>query len=56
MTRISKQAERRMKSPRKRHYRIPALTGPKKDALPEGYRPHPNVAPSNMNIFVPKVG
>lgn len=55
MTRMSKQAERRSKSPKKRHYRIPALTGPKKDKLAEGFRLHANVAPTTMNIFVPKI-
>lgn len=52
---MSKQAERRSQSPKKRHYRIPALTGPKKDKLPEGFRVHANAAPQAMNIFVPKI-
>ena len=41
MTRISKQAERRNKSPRKRKNPFPK-TGPKESNLPKGYKEHPN--------------
>jgi len=53
MTRTSKQAERRAISPRKRHY-PKKKTGPLKDALPEGYKVHTNVA-STKAMFIPKI-
>ncbi|MFY7842470.1 MAG: hypothetical protein ACOVOR_00400 [Rhabdochlamydiaceae bacterium] len=56
MVRISKQQERRSKSPRKR--RAPALkTGSKKDILPLGYKQHLNAIPTGHLIgsFIPKI-
>jgi hypothetical protein len=41
MVRISKQTERRNKSPRKHRKPMPK-TGPKKDNLPGGFKTHPN--------------
>ncbi len=56
MVRISKQAERRAKCPHKP--RPPAKkTGPKKDKLPKGFKPHVNaIANETMaqQIFIPK--
>lgn len=56
MTRISKQAERRNRSPRK--HRPPApKTGPKKDALPKGFKEHANpLAAAGVNHgFIPNI-
>lgn len=54
MTRMSKQGERRARSPRK--HRNPATkTGPRKDALPKGYREHPNAIEGETGIFIGKV-
>ena len=54
MTRISKKAQRRNISPRK--HRAPSpKTGPKKDALPEGYKPHVNALQGQTNVFIGKV-
>lgn len=56
MVRISKQEERRMKSPRR-----PALaqkkTGPKKDQLKHGYREHKNAVQGNvaLSVFIPEI-
>ncbi len=56
MVRISKQNERRQRSPR-RHQRASQKTGPQKDALPKGYKEHENAVAANLapTIFVPKV-
>ena len=56
MTRISKQQERRMRSPRKRRSASPK-TGSKKDALPHGFKEHSNAANGDLaqQIFVAKV-
>lgn len=54
MTRISKQAERRNKSPRKRRAASPK-TGPKKDNLPEGYRVHENGLSENSQVYIAKI-
>ena len=52
MTRMSKQGERRNKSPRKSKF--PAeKTGPKKDNLPAGFKEHANALES-QNTFIPK--
>ncbi|MCH9612562.1 MAG: hypothetical protein S4CHLAM102_10530 [Chlamydiia bacterium] len=51
MTRISKQAERRHKSPRKRHARYFEQTGPKKCNLPKGFREHTNNLPEGSGFF-----
>lgn len=55
MVRISKQQERRQKSPKRR--RAPAIkTGPKKDNLPEGYKVHRNAIEDQTGlIFIPKI-
>lgn len=56
MTRISKQAQRRAVSPRKR--RTPGVkTGPKKDNLPEGFKVHENAfaSESTVTTFIPKI-
>lgn len=56
MVRISKQAERRAKCPHRP--RPPAKkTGPKKDALAQGYKPLANAiedATLSHKIFIPK--
>lgn len=56
MVRISKKAEERQRSPRKR--RAPsAKTGPKKDQLPLGYKEQPNALSGEFakNAFIPKI-
>lgn len=56
MTRISKKAQRRAVSPRKR--RQPGqTTGPKKDNLAEGYKVHENAfsGESTVPTFIPKI-
>jgi len=57
MTRIGKQQERRNKCPKKNHYNLNAKTGPKKDNLKDGYKPHDNVAPKEINksMYIPKI-
>ncbi|MBP7074188.1 MAG: hypothetical protein KBA81_02255 [Rhabdochlamydiaceae bacterium] len=56
MVRISKQAERRAKCPHRP--RPPAVkTGPKKDALPQGYKPIATAiedATLSQKLFIPK--
>lgn len=54
MTRMSKQGERRNRSPRK-HKKPSVKTGPKKDNLAEGYKPHENACAPGSNIFIAKV-
>lgn len=56
MTRVSKKAQRRAVSPRKR--RQPGIkTGPKKDNLAEGYKVHANAfdGESKVPTFIPKI-
>jgi hypothetical protein len=56
MVRISKQSERRMSSPRK--VRPPSVrTGPKKDKLPGGFKPHVNALEGEAAKagFIPKI-
>lgn len=56
MVRISKQQERRMRSPKKR--KSPSKkTGSKKDALPLGFKAHTNAA-SHLasSVFIPQIG
>ncbi len=55
MVRISKQQERRQKSPKRR--RAPAVkTGTKTDNLPKGYKLHVNaVEGANVLTFIPKI-
>lgn len=56
MTRMSKQGERRARSPRK-HKAPSPKTGPKKDALALGYKEHPNALGAGAELrFVPKIG
>ena len=56
MTRMSKQGERRAVSHRRRRP-ISLKTGPKRDQLELGYRPHPNglSTESIADRFIPKV-
>lgn len=56
MVRISKQAEKRRKSPRKSRYPSPK-TGPLKDALPLGYKEHENALQdkNNTSIYIAKI-
>ncbi len=56
MVRMSKPAERRNQSPRRR--RAPSVkTGSLKDRLPLGYRPHDNAAEGDLAkaVFIPKI-
>lgn len=56
MTRISKQAERRARSPRK--HRGPSVTtGPKTDNLTKGFKEHPNAVTGDLSaiMFIPKI-
>lgn len=56
MVRISKQQERRNRSPRKR--KAPAQkTGPLSDNLPEGFKPHVNAlgGEAAASGFIPKI-
>lgn len=54
MTRMSKKSERRSRSPRKSKASSPK-TGPKKDALPLGYKAHTNALSGQTNVFIAKV-
>lgn len=56
MVRISKQGERRNQF--KRKHRSPSpKTGPLKDNLPEGYKPHLNAIEGELatQLFIPKI-
>lgn len=56
MVRISKQSEKRSKSPRRP--RGPAKkTGPLRDKLPKGYKPQPNALTGDVAAasFIPKI-
>lgn len=56
MVRISKQAEKRRRFPRK--HRAPSLkTGPKQDQLPKGYKPLANAVEGDLavKVFIPKI-
>ncbi|MFA6917163.1 MAG: hypothetical protein WC222_12260 [Parachlamydiales bacterium] len=57
MVRISKQNERRQKSPR-RHKKPMKKTGPLKDNLSIGYKPHANALEGDLAklMFIPKLG
>lgn len=57
MTRISKQGKDRHVSPRRPRHPSPK-TGPKRDALEFGYKPHENAVngASTPNRFIPKIG
>ncbi len=56
MVRISKQAERRQRSPKK-HKNPSKKTGPKKDNLAQGYKCHSNAleGPHAASFFIPKI-
>ncbi len=54
MTRMSKQSIRRAKCPKKCTPSFAPKTGPKKDNLAQGYKPHVN-AISSKTSFIPKV-
>ena len=56
MVRISKQSEKRARSPRRP--RPPSeKTGPKKSALPMGFKEHANAleGQAGQNAFIPKI-
>ncbi len=57
MTRMSKKGKRRALSPRKTHYKLFEKTGPKKDALPAGYREHDNALKGEHASlgYIPKI-
>jgi len=55
MTRISKKAQRRAISPRKCKKPSVNKTGPKKDNLPLGYKPHKNVIQGDTSFFIGKI-
>lgn len=56
MVRISKQSEKRMRSPRK-HRKPSVKTGSKKDNLPLGFKPHNNAVEGEVAqlAFIPKI-
>lgn len=56
MVRISKKSERRQRSPRK-HKAPAAKTGPLKENLPLGYKPHANALEGEVAqlAFIPKI-
>ncbi len=56
MVRISKQQERRSRSPRRTRAPSPK-TGPKKDNLPAGFKVHPNAVEGDIaaTVFIPKI-
>lgn len=56
MVRISKQAERRSKFPR-RHRAPSTKTGPLQDNLKNGYKEHSNAVEGDLasTIFIPKI-
>jgi hypothetical protein len=56
MVRISKQAEKRRRSPRK--CRAPSVkTGPRKDNLPKGFKEHQNAVGGDLaeKVYIPKI-
>ena len=57
MVRISKQSERRGRSPRKRHLLLVEKTGPKADNLPNGYKEHSNALEGDYAAlaYIPKI-
>lgn len=56
MVRISKQSERRQKSPRRRQAPS-AKTGPRQDNLPQGFKAHANAIEGEIALrsFIPKI-
>jgi hypothetical protein len=57
MVRISKQNERRSRSPRRRRNALPTKTGPLQDNLPSGFKPHENALEGEVAqfAFIPKI-
>lgn len=57
MVRISKQNERRGRSPRKRQLLLIEKTGPKNDNLPKGFKEHPNALDGDYAAlaYIPKI-
>jgi hypothetical protein len=57
MVRISKQNERRARSPRKRQNLLIEKSGPKVDNLAKGYKEHPNAVGGDYAAmaFIPKI-
>jgi hypothetical protein len=57
MVRISKQSERRSRSPRKHQKHIAKKTGPRVDNLPQGHREHANALGGELaaKAFIPKI-
>ncbi len=56
MVRISKQAEKRSRFPRK--HRMPTeKTGPGSDNLPKGFKEHPNAVQGELAaaVFIPRI-
>jgi hypothetical protein len=53
---MSKQGERRNKCPKKCKINLSSKTGPLKDKLKDGYKPHINAIMGNpeTNYFIPK--
>jgi hypothetical protein len=54
MTRMSKQGQRRAVSPRK-HKKPSVKSGPQKDHLTLGYKPHENALEGNLSVFIGKI-
>ncbi len=56
MVRISKQAEKRHRFPRK-HRAPSSQTGSLQDNLPKGYKAHANAVEGNLSnmVFIPKI-
>jgi len=54
MVRISKQEERRSRSPKRCRPPSPK-TGTKKDNLPQGFRVHANAVEGSFEAFIPKI-
>jgi hypothetical protein len=56
MVRISKQAQKRQRFPRKSRYPS-EKTGTLKDNLPEGFKPHANAVEGDLAkmVFIPKI-
>lgn len=56
MVRISKQSEKRSRFPRKTQ-KPAKKTGPQKDKLPEGFKPHENALSGDLakSAYIPKI-
>lgn len=57
MVRMSKQGERRNRSPRKRHPNLTEKTGPKKDKLVLGYKEKANAIEGELSskLYISKI-